>query len=173
MSVTMNTNEAYYKGALFEHQFWLQIMGDHARFIFDSLASSEGEEVQKAHYFIRMFDQMLKEKSADYAVHFEQFYLKAVELAGYMRTNLKEFPALARFNKEVEVTMFTEFLCELEEMEIDAEVLGAWLPCCWTIWRGRVLLFNETVGGFDCGEAPLRSDEASGGRVGVQQRGER
>ncbi|HEY0826747.1 MAG TPA: DUF2935 domain-containing protein [Bacilli bacterium] len=240
MSVNMNTNEAYFKDALFEHQFWLQIIGDHARFIFDSLSPSEVEEVQKAHYFINTFDQLLeasrgvagaagvelgslnqramqhsqeirnfklhliarhltgqikislaptflnhmvneaeeylrilcslvagnmpppfnpihyhliwlvdaaghagaindrldavekrlKGKSADYAVHFEQFYIKAVELAGYMRTNLNEFPALSRFNKEVEVTMamFTEFLCELEEMEIDAEVLGALAP---------------------------------------------
>ena len=52
--------------------------------------------------------------------------MKAVELTGYLRTNIQKFPALNRFNDEVEVEMglFKTFLNELEEMELSAEVLG-------------------------------------------------
>ena len=46
--------------ALFEHRFWLQIMGDHARFIFFSLAPSETEHIREAQRYIEAFDQLLK-----------------------------------------------------------------------------------------------------------------
>ena len=225
--------DIYLKSAVFEHQFWLQVLGDHSRFIHDSLYPSEKEDISKAASFINHFDQLLsqvgslneanaiqfannveqivnhlrtfklslierhitsqmnihlsptfinqmvneleeyllilkylkkgeiapifhelhhhliwlvdasghagaindqldgvekrlKEKSSAFTKHFEQFYLKAVELAGYLRTNIDKFPALSRFNKEVEVEMglFKTFLHELEEMELSAEVLG-------------------------------------------------
>ena len=223
----------YLKSAVFEHQFWLHVLGDHSRFIHDSLYPSEKEDISKATSFIHHFDQLLsqvhslnesnaivfanhveesvkhlrsfklsiikrhltsemkihlsptfinhmvneleeyllilsylkqgktppifhelhhhliwlvdasghagaindrldgvekrlKEKSSTFTKHFEQFYLKAIELAGYLRTNIHKFPALKRFNHEVEVEMglFKTFLNELEEMELSAEVLG-------------------------------------------------
>lgn len=54
--MTRNYNEV----ALFEHSFWLQILGDHARFINDSLAESEKELIEKAQYFIHVFDELLQ-----------------------------------------------------------------------------------------------------------------
>ena len=65
------------------------------------------------------------EKSAAFSKHFEDFYLKAIELTGFLRTNISEFPALNRFNYdvEVEIELFKTFLKELEEMELNAEVL--------------------------------------------------
>lgn len=223
----------YLESAVFEHQFWLQVLGDHSRFINDSLYPSQIEDITKAASFIHHFDQLLsqvsslnesniilftnnveesvkqlrafklsiierhltgemkihltptfinhmvneleeylrilnylkqgevppifhelhhhliwlvdasghagaindqldgvekrlKEKSSTFAKHFDQFYLKAVELTGYLRTNVHKFPALNRFNNEVEVEMglFKTFLNELEEMELSAEVLG-------------------------------------------------
>ena len=225
--------ENYLKSAVFEHQFWLQILGDHSRFIHDSLYPSEKEDISKAASFIHQFDQLLsqvsslhesnaihfannveetvinlrafklsiierhitsemkihltptflnhmvneleeylrilnylkegkvppifhelhhhliwlldasghagaindrldgverrlKEKSGIFTKHFDEFYLKAVELTGYLRTNILKFPALNRFNHDVEVEMglFKTFLNELEEMELSAEVLG-------------------------------------------------
>lgn len=222
------------KSAVFEHQFWLQVLGDHSRFIHDSLYPSEIEDISRAASFIQEFDQLLsqvvslnesnvllfannveeaviqlrtfklsiierhitsdmkihltptflnhmvneleeylrilnylkqggippifhelhhhliwlvdasghagaindrldgvekrlKEKSSTFTKHFDQFYLKAVELTGYLRTNIQKFPALTRFNSEVEVEMglFKTFLNELEEMELTAEVLGS------------------------------------------------
>ena len=224
---------SYLESAVFEHQFWLHVLGDHARFIHDSLYPSEKEDIAKATSFIQDFDQLLsqitslnqsnalpfantveesvtrlrsfklsiikrhltgemkihltptfinhmvneleeylrvlsylkhgkvppifhelhhhliwlldasghagaiddrmdgvekrlKEKSSVFTKHFKQFYIKAVELTGYLRTNINRFPALNRFNHDVEVetNLFKTFLAELEEMELSAEVLG-------------------------------------------------
>jgi len=46
---------------LFEHRFWLQIMGDHARLIFMSLAPTESEYIMTAQKFIITFDELLKQ----------------------------------------------------------------------------------------------------------------
>ncbi|HWT74496.1 MAG TPA: DUF2935 domain-containing protein [Mobilitalea sp.] len=46
---------------LSEHRFWLQIMGDHARFIFFSLAPTESELITLAQQFILLFDQLLNQ----------------------------------------------------------------------------------------------------------------
>lgn len=220
----------YLQSAKFEHGFWLQILGDHARFIHDSLAPIEKQSIEKANYFIGTFDSLLaslevtdliqlsklaakearkirlfkleiieklllgkitihlsptfvnhmvnevdeyilvldylqkreappvfhelhhhivwlldasghanaitgnldqvekklKLKSREYGKQFEDFYLKAVELSGYLRTNLTEFPALSRFNHEatLELKLFMNFLLELEELELSNQALG-------------------------------------------------
>jgi hypothetical protein len=56
--------------------------------------------------------------------------LKAIELAGYLRTNLSDFPALRRFNHDVELELaiFKSFLRELEELAIRRELLGIFTP---------------------------------------------
>jgi hypothetical protein len=228
----------YKEAALFEHRFWLQILGDHARFIFHSLSPKEMEEVRLANHFIQVFDQLLAhsrqslsdrelailnqqsykhgqdirsfklnlirrhlegkvqiqltpvflnhmvneveeylrilsflvsgdippiihpvhhhllwlldgsghaaviiqnldrvetkiiDKSEMYAKKFEQFYIKAIEVAGFMRSNLEYFPALSRFNHQIELEMkcFKEFLRELEELELTDQLLGTLSP---------------------------------------------
>lgn len=47
--------------ALFEHRFWLQILGDHSRFIFNSLSPKETGEINRAAGFINTFDGLLSE----------------------------------------------------------------------------------------------------------------
>lgn len=228
----------YERASAFEHRFWLQVLGDHGRFIRDSLSSLEREEVQKAMAFIHTFDHLLqqaraslsteewiqlakeayqasiqirtfklhliqrhltesihlqlsptfinhmvneveeyirilhhlcrgevpplqnplhhhlvwlldaaghagaiednmdavekrlKKKSHHFTTHFEQFYIKAVELAGYMRTNLRNFPALDRFNSQVEleIAVFKRFLGEIEELRLTNQALGVLSP---------------------------------------------
>ena len=44
---------------LFEHRFWLQILGDHARFIYNALAPVELKDIAIAHSFINQYDQLL------------------------------------------------------------------------------------------------------------------
>ncbi|WNQ09790.1 DUF2935 domain-containing protein [Paenibacillus aurantius] len=233
------TEKGYVESALTEHRFWLQVLGDHGRFIRDSLPPKEALEIRRAHEFVQTFDALLaqartlppdranvmalsrqasekaselrgfklhllqrqltgglashlpptfynhmvneveeylkilvpltagepappasalhlhllwlddayghsatisskldltekrvKELSDSFTKHFEEFYLKAFELAGYMRTHLAHFPALSRFNKQVELEMllFREFLKELEEMGLRAELLGTLTP---------------------------------------------
>lgn len=47
------------KEALFEHRFWLQVLGDHARFLLNNLSPKETQEVQHAQGFITRFDSLL------------------------------------------------------------------------------------------------------------------
>lgn len=235
--MTVKTAE-FQQAALFEHCFWLQILGDHARLLLDQLSPKEQEEVKKAQYFIQVFDQLLQQarqnltgeelhtltsqaktcaeeirawklhlirrhlteklaigfppsflnhmvneveeylrileflvkgtvpplmhpihhhlvwlldaaghaagiagnldavekklkmKSEHFSKMFEDLYIKAVEVAGFMRTSLKQFPALNRFNHEVEVEilLFKQFLRELEGLELQDQVLSALAP---------------------------------------------
>lgn len=228
----------YERQAIFEHQFWLQVLGDHARFIFNTLSSQERRAVKEARRFIRTFDQLLaqsrqplavsqldeltrmayeesrdirafkldlikqhlvgdielglpptfinhmvneveeyleilkcllekqtvpvyhpvhhhllwlldamghaaalsgdldvvefrlREVSDTFVEHFKDYYIKAVEMKGYLRTSLERFPALARFNFQVEqeILCFKEFLCNLREMVRTNEALGAIAP---------------------------------------------
>ncbi|WP_313238332.1 DUF2935 domain-containing protein [Sporosarcina ureae] len=222
----------------FELRFWLQILGDHARFIHDSLAPDEVENIETASYYIQLFDGLLakvkgdldtpslrtvaqdtlkasedirqfkllliqqhlvgnikislppsfinhmvneveeairifrcfakgdtpptvhplhhdllwlldaaghagaldanldsvetklKKKSEKFMKEWEAFYLKAIEMAGYLRTNIMKFPALAKFHQDInlEMTIFRAFLRELEEMDLKKETLGTLTP---------------------------------------------
>nr|WP_275983748.1 DUF2935 domain-containing protein [Paenibacillus hamazuiensis] len=224
------------ESALFEHRFWLQVLGDHARFILNALPVKEQAEAARAAGFIEAFDRLLEaargsapdiarlnraayekageirafklhllrrhlteqfdfnlpptfvnhmvneveeylrvlgalvagelpplyhethhhivwlvdavghaasiagsldftekrliEMSQTFEKHFQDFYFKAVELAGYLRAQIGKFPALSRFNKEVELEMvlFMQFLGELEEMDLKLELLGTLSP---------------------------------------------
>lgn len=220
--------------ARFEHRFWLQILGDHSRFIHEALAPVQKEEIEKAQHFILVFDTLLgyantaeitqlsaeaerevqglkefklelirkhligkikihltptflnhmvneleeyerilqhlkagqvppvyhevhhhlvwlldaaghsdaiytnldntekslREKSEIFTKHFEAFYLKAVELAGYLRTSLSTFPALTKMNSDtqLEIKLFQSFLQEIEELRLSHQALGTFAP---------------------------------------------
>ncbi len=223
--------KTYQETAVFEHKFWLQVLGDHARFILDSLAEREKGDIEQAKRFKQAFDVLLKKVSAssdlysltmeaeEYALsfrkfklsiikrhltgdikihlsptfinhmvneleeyllvmkylkrnevppifhelhhhmlwlmdaaghagaisddldgvekrlkkksrgfekHFEQFYLKSVELTGYLRANVESFPALRKMNEDIklEIDLFRTFLHEIEELELSDQVLG-------------------------------------------------
>ncbi|MCM3039456.1 DUF2935 domain-containing protein [Paenibacillus motobuensis] len=226
------------QSALFEHRFWLQILGDHSRFIFNTLSPKETADIQTAQHFIQAFDQLLNQardiesdaqlgtlnkqaysltvnlrqfklnilerqlvkqitigltptflnhmvneleeylrilncllegkpvpqfdalhhdflwlsdaaahaaiissdldfvekrlidRSRAFEGHFQQFYLKSIEMAGYMRTELRDFPAFRRFHTDVDMEMniFRAFLKELEDLELSAEVLDRISP---------------------------------------------
>ncbi|MFD2045692.1 DUF2935 domain-containing protein [Ornithinibacillus salinisoli] len=96
---------------LHHHLIWLADAAGHAGAINDELDKVE---------------QRLKKKSHEFAKHFDAFYLKAVELTGYLRANITSFPALQRFNDDVDVEMklFQTFLHEVEEMELSNTVLS-------------------------------------------------
>lgn len=232
-------NTKWEQAARFEHSFWLQVLGDHARFIYQSFPANERAYWQQAQLFIQQFDQLLqslraagsqssklleitqsayqqalqlrefklvilrrqlvgtltfslpptfmnhmvneldeyirilgylsqqevpplvspihyhllwlldasghagtidadmdlaefqlKQKSLKFTKDFQHFYLKAVEMAGYLRANVDRFPALSRFNRQVKLEMivFQEFLRELEEMELKNEDLSIFSP---------------------------------------------
>jgi hypothetical protein len=230
--------KTFQESALYELHFWLQVLGDHGRFIHDSLAPSETEKIEAASSFTNLFDQLLmtskqplntdelillvqqakiaseeirvfklylikdhligdikislppsfishmvneveeairvftyleqgqevpvihplhhdllwlldaaghagaidadldrvekklKEKGQQFMKDWEDFYLKAVELAGFLRANVERFPALDKFHEDIELEMviFKVFLKELEEMRIKKEALGTFTP---------------------------------------------
>lgn len=230
----MSGVDVFEKTARFEHRFWLQILGDHSRFILEALAPMEQENIKIASDFIRIFDTLLnnvnsedivkltekadeeavklrdfkfgllekhlvgkvkmhlpptfinhmvneleeylrllnyfkknqtppvfhelhyhlvwlldavghagaitskldlvekqlKEKSEQFMKKFEHFYLKAVEMAGYLRTEMPTFPALEKMNIDVslEMKLFQNFLEELKELELSASALGTFSP---------------------------------------------
>ncbi|MGG3571219.1 DUF2935 domain-containing protein [Bacillus gobiensis] len=227
-------NDVFDMKARFEHRFWLQILGDHSRFIHESLSPVQKEKIETASTFIRVFDTLLdqaktedpiqlsakaeaevfkfrelklellrkhligkikihlsptfinhmvneleeylrilkhlktgqvppvyhelhyhlvwlldasghseaisskldsvekrlREKSDSFTKHFEDFYLKAVEMAGYLRTNLTTFPALMKMNSDtqLEIKLFQNFLQEIEELELSYQALGTFAP---------------------------------------------
>jgi hypothetical protein len=45
----------------FEHEFWLQVLGDHSRFILDSLSPDEVKAIDDAKRFKKIFDELLVE----------------------------------------------------------------------------------------------------------------
>lgn len=222
--------------AWFEHRFWLQILGDHSRFIYNALSAKELKDIRIAADFISRFDQLLSrarardtsladlnfsasqatnqlktfkldlldrlllgqvtigltptflnhmvneleeyqrilqallegkevprfpalhhdllwlpdasghaasiamdldavekrliKKSLKFEKHFNQFYLKAIELTGYFRTMREHYPALSKFHADVqlEMSVFMNFLKELEELELSEELLSRLNP---------------------------------------------
>jgi hypothetical protein len=231
-------HKTFHEEALFELKFWMRILGDHSRFILDSLSPTEKEKINHTQYFIQQFDHLLEEtgktleindlmeiliqgkitaerlrvfklslireqltrkvglsltptflnhmvneldewlRISSYLVHgqrvpaahplhhdliwlldaaghagaihdrldavekdirekssrfikkFEHFYLKAVEMAGFLRANIEDFPALKRFHDhiELELTIFQSFLRELEHLELSKEILSSLSP---------------------------------------------
>lgn len=75
-------------------------------------------------------EKQLKKKGRKFTKDWEAFYLKAVEMTGFLRTNIAKFPALDKFHDDVylEMTIFKTFLNELEEMGLKKETLGALTP---------------------------------------------
>ncbi|WP_243428256.1 DUF2935 domain-containing protein [Clostridium rhizosphaerae] len=258
----------------FEHRFWLQILGDHARFILNTLSPNEMEKIERTKTFINTFDRYLdkarenltgpaldalteeafrltkkfrifkleilkehlvgkveinlpptfinhmvneldeylnilncflsnvypeapaihhhilwlldgvghansinsnlddvekdlKKKSKEFAKHFDALHMKAMEFAGYMRTNLSKFPALSRLNKqaELEMLLFMNFLKELEDLRLDKEALGIIQPLmldhmfreeCYYLTK---LSQVSEVKGPDCNPAKPRIEE--------------
>ena len=50
---------SYEQTAVAEQQFWLQVLGDHARFIYHGLAPNESTEIERSHQLIQVFDDLL------------------------------------------------------------------------------------------------------------------
>jgi len=71
--------------ALFEHRFWLQILGDHSRFILNSLSPKEVSLIQQTNRFINLFDDLLEKSrqplsEEDFASLNQQAYAAAMKI---------------------------------------------------------------------------------------------
>ncbi|UKS27929.1 DUF2935 domain-containing protein [Paenibacillus sp. HWE-109] len=101
--------------ALHHDLLWLPDAGGHAASIASDLDAVEKRLIKKS----ELFEQ-----------HFNEFYLKAIELSGYTRTMRTNFPALAKFHTDVnmEMSIFMAFLTELETIDLSAELLSRLNP---------------------------------------------
>ncbi|PEJ57728.1 hypothetical protein CN692_11615 [Bacillus sp. AFS002410] len=96
---------------LHHHLLWVLDAAGHADAISSNLDGTE---------------YMLRKKGHEFIKHFDHFYLKAVELTGYLRTKLNTFPALKRMNQDIklEIQLFQIFLKEIEELDISSQMLS-------------------------------------------------
>jgi hypothetical protein len=107
------------ESAFFEHRFWLQILGDHSRFILNTLSPTEEKDIERAGKFITIFDRLLEQareplsepalntlthSAMHYAMEIREFKLSLLRrhLAGDLKSNLPP-------------TFFNHMLNELEE----------------------------------------------------------
>jgi hypothetical protein len=97
------------------HSIWLIDAAGHAAAVRSNLDPTEKKLAHRAKEFEKTF---------------EQFFIKAKEMAGFIRARQDLFPALQEFNKEasLEIILFYSFLEELEEMRLDCRVLGTLTP---------------------------------------------
>ena len=77
-----------------------------------------------------LVEKDLIDTSTRFEIQFTDLYLKSVMLNGYLRTNMVTFPALERFNEQVvtAIQAFIEFLEKIQDLRMDARVLGTMLP---------------------------------------------
>jgi len=113
--------------AVAEHRFWLQIMGDHARFIFFSLAPNEIEYLQRSQDFIIAFDELLDGVNNISGIDELE---RITDQAYKMSLHLREFKLLLlslTLNSDIKIhlssTFINDMLNELEEYLIVLSLL--------------------------------------------------
>lgn len=113
------------------HLLWLADAAGHAAAIASNLDPVERDLIDKSGYFESQFIDLL---------------FKSTIMNGYIRTQLNNFPALDRLNKEVEtiITLFKDFLAEIRDQRINGQILGNLFPLmadhmareeCYYLWK--------------------------------------
>lgn len=109
---------------LMEHRFWLQIMGDHARFMFFSLAPNEAEYLQRSQDFIIGFDQILDHVNK--AINVDELNLLTRQ-AYQLTLQLREFKLLLlslTLNSDIKIHLTSSFINDMiNELEEYIRVL--------------------------------------------------
>lgn len=153
---------------LFEHLFWLQVLGDHSRFIFSALSPIEKETIEETRKFIEIFDQLLGEarqvnsvsqlsKLTDYAFEYTD-ELRCFKLA-LLRRHL-----IGKINIALPPTFFNHMLNELEEyLRVLKCLMAKKNPCLFypvhdhLLWVSDAILHAETISArIDPGESKTR-----------------
>lgn len=105
--------------ALSEHRFWLQIMGDHSRIIFYSLAPIESEYILTAQNFIILFNQLFEQTDMLSSLpELEELNRKAYEAVYRLREfkiELLTMSLTSDLNSHLPPTQINDMLNELEE----------------------------------------------------------
>jgi len=136
--------------ALSEHRFWLQIMGDHARFIFSSLAPTESEYILIAQEFIILYDQLLEQSLQQLSItETEEVSRKAYEATYRLREFKIELLSLSLTSKlksQLPPSFYNDTLNELEEyLFILNSLINGHLPILHPI-HYHMLWLTDAVG---------------------------
>lgn len=93
------------------HLLWLLNCSMNADFINASVDPCERELLRGCHRFMHKFDNL---------------YLKSIEMMGFMRAGLPDFPGLRKLNADVldDLASFAAFMLELEDKLQNKEILG-------------------------------------------------
>ncbi|PRX27414.1 protein of unknown function (DUF2935) [Orenia metallireducens] len=108
----------YLYNALFEHRFWLQILGDHSRFIYNSLSPKEYNTIEIAKNFIDSFDSLLNKareslSMAEVKRLNETAYQQAIELRGF-KLDILESDLISDVSINMTPTFINHMVNELE-----------------------------------------------------------
>lgn len=107
------------EAVLYEHRFWLQIMGDHSRFIFFSLAPTETEYLMIAQEFILLFDRLLEEANQSLKGNdpdqFNKKVYQAVEQLRDFKLELLAMSLSSDVKTHLPPSFYNDMLNELEE----------------------------------------------------------
>ncbi len=136
--------------ALFEHRFWLQIMGDHSRFIYYSLAPSEKAHILKSQQFINQFDQLLDMArrplpETEISVLNRLAYDKTIQLREF-KLELLALTLESRLKVHLSSTFFNHMLNELEEYLLIVDALATQQTIIFHPLHYHMLWLSDAVG---------------------------
>lgn len=104
---------------LLEHRFWLQVLGDHSRFILNALSSKEKEKIETTKRFIVLFDDLLNEARKNLS---NQSIIELTEKSLKVTQNIRSFKLqiikeLITENTKIELnpTIINHMVNEVEE----------------------------------------------------------
>ncbi|TAH65032.1 MAG: DUF2935 domain-containing protein [Anaerolineaceae bacterium] len=135
---------------LMEHRFWLQIMGDHARFIFFSLSPNEVVYLQRSQDFIIGFDQLLDQTAN--ATNTEELAL-ITKQAFQLTMQLREFKLLLlslTLSSDIKIHLTSSFindmLNELDEYLTVLHSLNTNQPILYHPLHYHLLWLTDAIG---------------------------
>ncbi|MDR3561055.1 MAG: DUF2935 domain-containing protein [Negativicutes bacterium] len=146
----------YEQSALFEHRFWLQILGDHARFVFHSLSPVEHQPIKEASRFIQHLDQLLCEaRESGSSERLREITGTAFETTKELRCfklELLRRHLVGEISTSLPPTFFNHMLNELEEyLRVLECLLAKEIPVLahpihhHLLWVSDAVLHSETL----------------------------
>jgi hypothetical protein len=127
----IQNKEPLLQNSLHYHMLWLFDATGHAASIAAALDFIEKDLIDNAYR---------------YEIQFQDLYLKALIMKGYLRTQLDSFPSLNRLNEQAAtaIASFTEYLDTIRDQRLDSKILGTFMPLmadhmsreeCYYLWK--------------------------------------
>lgn len=113
------SNVSIKDASLFEHRFWLQVLGDHSRFILNALSPKETAFIAQAKKFIILFDDLLEKSrksiSSENLHHLNYDVYSAVMKIRQFKLTILSKQIVDKININLPPTFINHMINELEE----------------------------------------------------------